>query len=110
MTHDSIPALLRSHASSVKGKIPPSAFSTLLPCNAVPANLSAGPSCLQASPWPSGFLSGGLKGEELAEEGCVQQKGYSGMPSAAGEAGVALGSSMRRYNPTRGINAVNGFV
>ena len=72
-------------------KTPPSAFSTLLPCNAAPINPNAGPTCLQASPWSSGYLNGGLKSEEmkseeLAEEGCFQHKGFNGMPSAAGEA------------------------
>ena len=77
-------------------KTPPSAFSTLLPCNAAPINPKAGPTCLQASPWSSGYLNGGLKSEEmkseeLAEEGCFQHKGFNGMPSAAGEAGLCSG-------------------
>ena len=77
-------------------KTPPSAFSTLLPCNAAPINPNAGPTCLQASPWSSGYLNGGLKSEEmkseeLAEEGCFQHKGFNGMPSAAGEAGLCSG-------------------
>ena len=75
-------------------KSPLSAFTHCCkPCNAVLTGLIAGLTCLQASPWTGGFLSSGLKSEELkseeaAEEGCPRQKGFSGMPSAAGEAGV----------------------
>eukprot|EP00891_Asterochloris_glomerata_P003923 jgi/Astpho2/3923/fgenesh1_pg.00063_%23_4_t len=52
------------------------------------AHLLFGDSSVQASPWSSGYLNGGLKSEEmkseeLAEEGCFQHKGFNGMPSAA---------------------------
>ena len=81
----------------------------------LPTNPNAGTTCLQASPWPSGFLSGGLKGEELkseelAEEGCVQHKGFSGLPSAGGETGVCSGLLQsvcaRLLIPRRDCNAV----